>query len=158
MNYFICGFMGAGKSYLLGELKVKLGDEYQYIDLDDYILDTFGAEFESLGKYIDNLGFEDFRALELGAITELAKLDNLIIALGGGSLNAETKRVLDENFTGLHLDVPFEKCLERIKGDTNRPLANLPEDQLRDLYFKRREFYEKYQRVRTLNECLGAMK
>lgn len=144
--------MGAGKTHLLGELKAYFGEKFQYIDLDDYILDQFGSDFESLGTYIENLGFEDFRAMEAGALTELSKLSNIIIALGGGSLNAKTKPILDENFKGLHLDVPFEKCFERFKGDTNRPLASLPEHQLRDLYFKRNELYKNYERVRGFVE------
>ena len=145
--------MGAGKSHLLNELKVHFGDKFQYIDLDDYILDQFGSTFENLGNYIENLGFEDFRAIELTALSELSKLSNVIIALGGGSLTSKTKVILAENFTGIHLDVPFETCLSRIKGDLTRPLANLPEDQLRDLYHKRSELYKEYKRIRNFTEA-----
>lgn len=146
--------MGAGKSHFLKELLTQLGDKYQYIDLDDYILDTVGQDFESLGKYIEDLGLEDFREIEFAALSELSKLDNLIIALGGGTITSKTKPILDKDFLGFHIDVPFEKCLERIKGDSNRPLASLPEDQLRDLYFERDKLYRNYKRVRLVKDVL----
>lgn len=147
MNYFICGFTGAGKSSLLGELKAEqLLSSYRFIDLDEYILKKF-SKYKSLGDLIRNNSFSFFRAQEKKALEELVKQarnSKTFLALGGGTLNAETTEILKE-WKGLWLDTDFETCYERIKLDKNRPLTEQSKEELRKLYETRLKLYSQYE-------------
>lgn len=158
MNYFICGFMGAGKTHLLAELKNSLKESFCYIDLDEFILDQSEVEFDTLGSLIDELGFDAFRLLELEAIEALALRSNLILSLGGGSLNNRTKAILDRSFKGMYKKEDFQICLERIKNDKNRPLSKLSRAELLDLFERRRHLYESYPSVSSLDDALELIK
>ncbi len=45
-NIYLIGFMGSGKSSVGGELAKKLG--YQFIDLDEYIVDSVGMSIPEI--------------------------------------------------------------------------------------------------------------
>ncbi len=81
--------------------------------------------------------------LEAKYIRELNK--EYIVATGGGALiNENTARFARENGLSVYINVSFETCYARIKGDKNRPLVvkNTPE-QLRELYNTRAEIYRR---------------
>lgn len=157
MNYFICGFSGAGKSFLLQELQDILKNrsqimcsQYHFIDLDDYIFREYGlsrdgASYQNLGDYIRNVGFEQFRADEVKALETLIEKDNIILSLGGGTLNEKTMAIIKNHscrIRGFWLATSFTDCYERIKGDQNRPLSSCDKNELRDLFLARSKFYE----------------
>lgn len=58
-------------------------------------------------------------------------------------LNSDTAKTVKENGgTIVYLNVPFEECYRRIKGDTNRPIVmNNTKDQLEEIYNKRHTIY-----------------
>lgn len=140
MNYLICGFSGAGKSYALSFLKNHpLLKDFVFIDLDDHIQVLYCKRGEDLGGYIRSNGFAHFRKIEE---EELFKLidnhSNLILSLGGGTLTESVLDRLDyKKNTLLHLDTPFSVCYERIKNDSNRPLVDLSKEELEKIYQER---------------------
>ena len=67
------------------------------------------------------------------------------MATGGGALiNDNTAQFARENGLSVYINVAFETCYARIKGDSNRPLVvkNTPE-QLRELYDTRAVIYRR---------------
>lgn len=157
MNYFICGFSGAGKSYLLQELALRgYFRNYQLIDLDNYIAKNHTSG-EGLGEFIRQVGLEHFRELERKSLAYLSQFNNCVIALGGGSLRQDTAEYL-ACFSGFWLDTPFEQCYTRICGDSNRPLSGLPKPELETLYQQRRRFYSAYPSIRNTTELMKLVK
>jgi shikimate kinase len=153
MNYFICGFMGAGKSTLLKELSNLEHGFSDLIDLDKYIYDKFGSKFTNLGDFIESIGFDQFRALEFSSLMQLIQKDNVLIALGGGSLSDHAIALLSES-EGMWLNTPFEVCWSRIENDRARPLVKSGKLALEELYIERFEVYSNYKAVSSAQEVL----
>ncbi|MCY4644496.1 MAG: hypothetical protein OXB88_07750, partial [Bacteriovoracales bacterium] len=61
-NVLLCGFMGAGKTWLLKRLKRTGPHEIDYLDLDQLLVEKSGHK--SILKIMKALGEEHFRALE----------------------------------------------------------------------------------------------
>jgi len=158
MNYFICGFSGAGKSYLLKQIELEHKfQNYHFIDLDFLIDQKYATEFDSLGSMIEKIGMDAFRMMEFNEIKDLASKTNIILALGAGALNPKTQELL-KSWTGLWLATDFDTCFERIKNDSNRPLVKLGKDKLKELYNERLSIYQQYQTVSNLNQVLEITK
>ena len=155
MNYFICGFSGAGKSYLLESLKELI--ELELIDLDQYIFQQFGQGHDGLGDYIRDVGFKQFRLEEKKALSVLAKKGGILISLGGGALDTKAELIL-KDFNGLWLNTDFETCYSRIKDDINRPLSEKSYDELKELYLSRKLVYSKYSEVSNAKEVAVLVK
>ena len=113
-----------------------------------------GAGEQIFGKFITSVGWDEFRKQEEATIYQLLNKDQVIIALGGGTLNKKmVEHVrLDSNCHGLWLDIPFETCWERIKNDTNRPLVLKGKESLYAIYLARCELYKHFQSVKSLHE------
>ncbi len=157
MKIFICGFTGAGKSFLLSELKMcKSLKGFKFLDLDQYILSKLSG-YKTLSDYIYKAGFPEFRLMEESSIKELARMENIIVALGGGSLSAETAELLS-SWKGYWLNESFEVCYERIKNDKNRPIADLGKEGLQKLYDERRQWYSNYEEYREVNQVIDFTK
>jgi shikimate kinase len=153
MKYFICGFMGAGKSTLLGELSGKVKSEFELIDLDDLIFKEHGGQFKNLGMYIESIGLDHFRALEFSALMNLSLKDNVVVALGGGSLTEQSMALL-VGWKGFWLNTDFETCWSRISEDTNRPLVKLGKSNLSELYTQRALVYSQYPAISTARQFI----
>ena len=69
--------------------------------------------------------------------------DNSVTALGGGAIiNDKTAETARRTGRVIFLDVDFDTCYERIKNDSNRPLAyNSPREKVKELYDTRRPVY-----------------
>ena len=145
MKILICGFMGAGKSTLLRKLQSNdLG--FDCIDLDDAIAVDLRIRPERLGEWILKNGFPLFRDHEKIKLKKLLRHEgSLVIALGGGSLTPEIMNYLhtDSDCRLIFLDVSFEVCLSRIKGDKTRPMAQISEEELKRLFESRRKDFFK---------------
>jgi len=145
---FICGFSGAGKSFLLKERKQAGTPKTLFVDLDQYIFENYAKGHECLGDFIRSVGIDEFRNLEYLALTKLVENKSIMIALGGGALNERTSKLLESNgFEGEWLDTPFEICFERIQNDKNRPLANLGKEKLSELFEERAKWYSVYKKI-----------
>lgn len=142
-SVYLCGFMGCGKSHIGRQLAAAMGRKFA--DLDKVIVDGEGM---TIPEIFDKFGEPHFRELEAKYIRELS--DGYIVATGGGALiNDETAAFARRSGLTVYLNVSFDTCYERIKGDANRPLVmnNTPE-KLRELYNVRAEIY------RRNSECM----
>lgn len=148
MKIYLCGFMGCGKSRIGRELARKSG--MKFADLDKYIVEQ---EKMSIPEIFEKFGEPHFRELEAKYIAEMP--DNSVVALGGGAIiNENTAKTARENGTVIFLDADFEVCYERIKDDSNRPLAyNNPKEKVKELYDLRRPIY--YERSDIIIEAAG---
>jgi shikimate kinase len=87
MNSILFGFKGCGKTYFGNRLASKL--QCPFIDTDDLILSLYAEEskpkptIKSLYAWV---GEEEFRNLEMRAVTRLIGVKNSVIALGGGAI------------------------------------------------------------------------
>jgi len=119
----LTGFMGAGKSTIGPMLARTLG--WEFVDVDAVIEAQTGR---SIAQIFAGLGEPAFRALEAEVIRDHVGQANLVLALGGGALEAETSRALIRThasaclvFLDAPLDVLVTRCLEQ-PGAAERPV------------------------------------
>lgn len=115
----LTGFMGAGKTTVGKLLSRKLG--YVFFDTDQLIEKQAGM---SVSRIFETMGEEKFRSLETeilkGAWT---KEENWVLSVGGGlPMKEENRKLLRKIGTVVYLRVQADTVLERLKGDTSRPL------------------------------------
>lgn len=145
MNIAVYGFMGVGKTTIGELLAEKLG--YRFMDMDAEIEQKEGAKISTIFK---EQGEQYFRQLESELIRELAELDELVIACGGGAvvdpLNAET---LSASASVVYLTASVEEIINRTRDDDTRPLLAVenPEKAASVLLEKRKPIYERYAEV-----------
>jgi len=145
MKILLCGFTGAGKSTFLKQFQGN-SEGFDCIDLDHALALDLGLSPQKLGDWILENGFPLFRDKEKTKLKALlGHSQKMVIALGGGTLTPEVVELIQKTpeCHTVFLDTPYELCRERIKGDSNRPLSNLPEEELKNLYESRREIYKK---------------
>ena len=165
--------MGAGKSWLLGHLKKSGPDAFDYIDLDQMLLQRSG--YNTVLKMMKALGEEHFRRVENEVLVQLLMGQGNLVALGGGALNQKLNHGLSRSKDVLvvWLDTPLEQCLANLRKDHKnvRPLlakwtARVPRGveetpqvkvaEIAEFYRQRREIYSVAQ-VRLTYEQLPAV-
>lgn len=107
----LTGFMGAGKSTVGALLAQRLG--WEFLDVDSAVEARAG---KSVASIFAQEGEAAFRALEAEAIRDHAQRERLVLALGGGALEAESTREFLSilNGTGVvFLDAPLEVLVAR---------------------------------------------
>ena len=125
----LTGFMGAGKSTVGRLLAAHLG--WTFLDLDDHLEARAGATIPEL---FATQGEPRFRRIESSALASALRLDNTILALGGGTPEDLTNRLLLEQtpatFT-IFLDAPFPTLFDRcVLQDVTRPVLADPDAAL----------------------------
>ncbi|TCK04526.1 shikimate kinase [Phorcysia thermohydrogeniphila] len=147
MKIALVGFMGSGKSTvgkLLSEhLRVPL------IDTDAEIEKRTGMSIPEIFK---KKGEEYFRELERLLIEELLSLPQQSVISTGGGLPTyfNNMELLNQKAFTVYLEADFEVLWQRISEDKNRPLVLLGKERVRELFEKRRPFYERAKlRVKT---------
>src|ERR1700733_6821720 len=131
----LTGFMGAGKSTIGRLLAARIG--WNFLDLDAHLESRTNATIPQL---FEQHGEARFRPLESTALASALGYSNIVLALGGGTPEDLTNRLLLEQtpatFT-VFLDAPFPTLYDRcILQDIPRPvLADPAAAQLR---FERR--------------------
>jgi shikimate kinase len=107
----LTGFMGAGKSTTGALLAERLG--WRFLDSDAVIEARTGT---TIAKLFAERGETTFRALEAEAIRDHARTEHVVLALGGGAIEAENTRLalaeLDEACI-VFLDAPLEVMVAR---------------------------------------------
>ncbi len=107
----LTGFMGAGKTSVGRLLAESLG--WAFLDLDAHLEARAGATIPSLFR---THGEEHFRRLESTALANALARNQVVIALGGGTPEQLTNRLLLEQTPGtrvVFLDAPFEVLFDR---------------------------------------------
>lgn len=122
----LTGFMGAGKSTIGRILALRLG--WTFLDLDAHLEQRAGATIPQL---FERHGEAHFRRLESTALASALGRPNTVLALGGGTPEGLTNRLLLEQtpatFT-IFLDAPFPTLFDRcMLQNIARPVLEDPE-------------------------------
>jgi shikimate kinase len=111
-------------------------------------------------------GEQGFRARETSVLSELTKLQNVVLATGGGAvISAENRRELASHGTVIYLRASPSDLWQRTRNDRNRPLLQTadPLGKLEQLFLERDPLYREIasiiedtgsQSVRTLAQRL----
>ena len=138
-NIFLVGMMGAGKTTVGRLLAQHLGKTF--IDSDEEIQQRTGV---TILHIFDIEGEAGFRQREVNAIQELVKLDDIILATGGGIvLNELNRDALCRNGIVVYLKSTVHDLWQRTRHDRNRPLLQTadPRAKLKELYEQRDPLY-----------------
>ncbi len=140
MKLVLVGFMGSGKS-TVGPL---ISQEFSlpFLDLDDLIVEKTGL---SIPQIFDRLGETGFRELERETLIDLLRSDReFVLSTGGGApAYRDNMDIINRYATSIFLYAGFSTLYGRICGDSNRPLASLGRERLKELYRMRLPFYRK---------------
>jgi shikimate kinase len=121
----LTGFMGAGKSTVGAILARELG--WRFIDLDDVIE---ASSQRTVAEIFRDHGEAEFRRREQQAVEQISNQEQIVLALGGGTVEDESTRSLlihpPENCL-VFLEAPLSELLARctVKGKV-RPLLAEP--------------------------------
>lgn len=118
-NIILIGFMGCGKTTVGKIIAEKLN--FDFIDTDELIVEKMGMP---ISEIFEKQGEKAFRKMESDLLVELnAHLSRAVISTGGGLPLREENAVLLQNLGVVnYLQITKNVVLERLKGDTTRPL------------------------------------
>jgi len=118
-NIILIGYMGSGKTSV-GERLAKMLS-YQFRDADQMLERKAG---DTINHIFAVHGEEYFRNMETELLKELVgTLENTILSTGGGMpLREENAKLLKELGYVVYLKASKETTIQRLKGDTTRPL------------------------------------
>jgi len=117
MNIVLIGMRGSGKTTVGRILAQKLGREL--VEMDELITQRAGL---SIPEMVDKYGWAKFREIEEEITGEVAGLDNIINASGGGVITeARNTAWLKENGALVWLTASGDTLLKRIGDDSQRP-------------------------------------
>lgn len=150
MTLYLCGFMGCGKTTVGKIISKKLG--LAYFDSDEEIV---AKEKMTIPEIFDKMGEPYFRKSEAETIKNFVNYKAVVSCGGGAMLNSETAKSVTENGgIIIFIDVPFDVCYERIKDDSNRPIAvNSTREQLLERYNTRYLIYLENSAIRVECDC-----
>lgn len=138
-NIFLIGLMGAGKTTVGKQLAKQLGKTFY--DADHEIEKRTGVKVSVI---FDLEGEVGFRKREADVIEELAQLENIILATGGGAVLSEANRaVLQNNGHVIYLRAAVNDLWKRMRYDKQRPLLQNVDirAKLEALYIERHSLY-----------------
>ncbi len=122
----LTGFMGAGKSTVGRLLAARIG--WDFLDLDAHLEERTAS---TIPEIFALHGEARFRRLESSALASALHRRNTIIALGGGTPEGLTNRLLLEQTPGtftIFLDAPFPTLFDRcVLQDIVRPVLSDPD-------------------------------
>jgi len=137
-NIVLIGMMGSGKSSIGKILSKKL--EFDFIDTDYKIEEI---EKKTISEIFKKKGEIYFRNIEEIISLKFLKLNNKVIALGGGGyINPTIRRLALKKCISVWLNWKNETLINRIKNSKKRPLAmKLSNLELQKLINKRSTMY-----------------
>ena len=144
-NIVLIGMPSAGKTTIGKMLEEKLGKEF--FDLDDMIIGKAG---KSIPEIFQESGETGFRAIETEVAIEASKMNNKIIATGGGVVKHKVNMdFLRLNGITIFIDRDIDKL---ISSDPNRPLSS-SKQALQQMYKERYPLYQKYAAYIAVNNA-----
>lgn len=138
-NIVLVGMMGAGKTTVGRMLAKQLGKTF--VDSDEEIQKRTGVKISHI---FDVEGEEGFRQRESAVLQDLVRLDNIVLATGGGAvLRPENREVLRQNGLVIYLKSGVHDLWQRTRHDHNRPLLQTanPRAKLQELFDQRDPIY-----------------
>lgn len=140
-NIILIGFMGCGKSTvgicLSYKMKCVLEDTDKRIEKE---------QGKTISQIFEENGENFFRDLETECLKNMIEESSKkIISVGGGlPVREENRRLLQQLGTVIYLRITPGKVLERLEGDTTRPLlqCNNPIEKIENLMNERAPLYE----------------
>src|SRR5688572_4238257 len=114
MSTILIGYRGSGKTTIGRRLADKLWQKF--VDTDEMIVAKAGMPVADI---FEQQGVDRFRELEAEVIKEACKLQEHVIALGGGALLREENRqtVKDAGHKVIYLKCEPRELFNRIKND-----------------------------------------
>lgn len=144
-NYFLIGYMGSGKT-TYGKLLTK-SLNLSFVDLDVWLENKHQ---KTITQLFDEVGEDGFRKLEREALHEVSKLENVIIATGGGTpCFFDNMEFMNAQGETIYLRTSVRELRDRLKmSKTKRPLIQGKdlrelEDYIASHLEKREPFYMK---------------
>ena len=122
----LTGFMGAGKSTVGAILARDLG--WKFLDLDEVIE---ANSHRTVAEIFRDYGEAEFRRRERQAVQQLSGEEEMVLALGGGTVEDDSTRSLLIHSPGnclvfLHAELPELLARCTVRGQV-RPLLAAPE-------------------------------
>ena len=118
-NLVLVGMMGSGKSLIGKILSKKLN--FEFIDTDNIIEEN---EKKTISEIFKNNGEKYFRDIEEIISIKSLKLNNKVIALGGGGyINPAIRKCTVQRCISFWLSWKNETIINRIQHSKKRPLA-----------------------------------
>ena len=138
-NICFIGLMGSGKSVIGKELASFY--KLSFFDSDHEIEKSTGNKINQIFK---NHGELYFREIEEKVCEKLLTLENVVIALGGGSiLSKKTRKLIKMNSYSIYVEVDINILENRLKYSKKRPLLHNvnKKNKLNDLLSERLIYY-----------------
>lgn len=136
MNVYLSGFMAAGKTVVGRELAARL--DCPFVDLDEAVERRAGR---SIPEIFEAEGESGFRRLESRELRRVLASEEVVVALGGGTvLDPDNRALLRRRGTLVWLDTPRSTILARLAASSGRPLAR-DAQQVARLHAERRSVY-----------------
>ncbi len=138
-NIIFVGFMGTGKSLVASRLAKRLGR--RFVDTDACIEREAAM---SIAQIFATEGETAFRQRERHAIARACQAKEMVIATGGGAIaDRENARTMQASGPVICLTARPEVILQRVQGDTTRPLLQGPNplEKIQQLLADRAEAY-----------------
>lgn len=139
LNIYPIGMMGCGKSTIGPILAAHLG--YGFLDTDTTIEKVV---CQSIAELFAAVGEPEFRKIETKVLAEVSAYTRLVVATGGGiAIDRENWNHLHQGLV-IWLDPSIDILVERLQGDTTRPILATSKDlqsKLEQLLAERRHRY-----------------
>jgi len=117
MNIVLIGFMASGKTSVGRRAAKRLG--FRFMDTDHFIESEQGC---AISEIFETRGEPAFRAMESALLQRLKRLDNYVLATGGGIVTTpgSMERLKDVGVV-VFLKADLEDILRRLENDKRRP-------------------------------------
>jgi shikimate kinase len=119
VNVYLCGMIGSGKSAIGERLATRLG--WTFYDLDREMDRALGRSFHEL---VREEGWLAFRELEYAICCRFARMEESVVALGGGTVRyAWNRDVLHGTGVMILLEADLAVLADRVRR-ADRPRVN----------------------------------